>query len=457
MRQPFLLALLIATTSLVNLSDEPHIVKVDVTIQGDYVALAPTGTPPTFSALAISRVVDPETRRPYDRSNESLGCDPSQLRRTFRLEASNVLLGEPILIEFRVELNGPGRWDENVGGNYRGLGRDGNFFFLMRHADGSWVPDIFEGHAMTSYGGLGGSCTVKHGEPYSDWLAVQQWCAIDRTGIYDLYAFHWGGSVHTVGLRQRVEAALTDEMNKRVRVDEDGQLIDRETMERPGSFFVEHLWNVRDEPNASPVAASIPTPVKAKLKGTANASDYAHFTLTVRQGADREREAMVRHWTKPVMASGSGMLQAERLSAAVSAMALARQDDFLPALKRHLQNGEKSELDVLFIGLAMRDDVRAIDLLFEVGGSKGIEAMRFLRPSRVGAAIPKLINLLISQNHLTRAAAEEILQRWCGQEFGHTWEGYNHKRPTLAEGRAMQPLYRSWWERNKDTFQPRFH
>jgi hypothetical protein len=49
-----------------------------------------------------------------------------------------------------------------------------------------------------------------------------------------------------------------------------------------------------------------------------------------------------------------------------------------------------------------------------------------------------------------------MLRRWTGQEFGHTWEGYHDQRPTLAEGRAMQPLYRSWWARNKETFRPRF-
>ena len=320
--------------------------------------------------------------------------DPVKARRTFRLESSDVLLGEPVLVEFRVELDGPGVWEEPVF-SPRG-GRCGPSF-LMRHEDGTWVPDIFEGHELMTLGGVGGVHEVKRGEPYSKWLAVQQWCAIERPGVYQLYAIGSG-------------------------------------------------------PDSLPKAAgSIPDVVKSKLKTAEHATDFARFTLTVRRGDDRQRRVMVERWTR----RADGEFNWGRDSAARTAMALARQDDFLPELGRRLRD-ENASLGEVYLGLAMRDDPRAVDLLFEAVGSQGIEAMPFLRPSRVPAAIPRLIDRLTDDDHATRAQAEDVLRGWTGQDFGHTWKGFNYKRPTLEEGRAMQPTYRSWWMKNQEGFRPRF-
>jgi hypothetical protein len=320
-------------------------------------------------------------------------------RRTFRLESSEVLLGEPILVEFRVEMEGPGVWAEPVSGSSRGMGRLGEGVFLMRHEDGSWVPDTFEGIERMSLGGTGGTAEVKQGQPHSRWLAVQQWCAIERPGVYQLYAFGWG-------------------------------------------------------PDTLPkVGDSIPAEVKAKHRTAERACDFAQFRLTVRQGDDRQRRAMVQRWIRrPDVEDDPGF---ERYTAARTAMALARQDDFLPELSRRLREEDRTLQNVVYMGLAMRDDPRAVDLLFEGGDSRTIEAMSLLRPKQVPAAIPRLIDRLIDDDDSTRATAEEVLRRWTGQEFGHSWDGYNWKRPTLEEGRAMQPTYRAWWMKNKERFTPR--
>jgi len=136
--KPLLWALLFAMIPPVGLGDDPRRITVRVVEQPDFVKLAPAGDPPTSSAARITRVVDPATGKAYDPSNKELGCDPNRLRRTFRLEAPRVLLGEPILVEFRTELDGPGIWEEQFGGNSRGsLGRDDSFLFLMRHEDGT--------------------------------------------------------------------------------------------------------------------------------------------------------------------------------------------------------------------------------------------------------------------------------------------------------------------------------
>ena len=64
-------------------------------------------------------------------------------------------------MEFRIELDGKGEWREPVGGNYRARGRDDNFFFLMRHEDGTWVRDPY---APIDFSMGGGPATGFQGE-----------------------------------------------------------------------------------------------------------------------------------------------------------------------------------------------------------------------------------------------------------------------------------------------------
>ncbi len=468
--KPLLWALLFAMIPPVGLGDDPRRITVRVVEQPDFVKLAPAGDPPTSSAARITRVVDPATGKAYDPSNKELGCDPNRLRRTFRLEAPRVLLGEPILVEFRTELDGPGIWEEQFGGNSRGsLGRDDSFLFLMRHEDGTWVPDIFEGRDRSIFGGPAGRTSVSRDEPTSDWLAVQQWCAIDRPGVYDLYAFHASGGTRRVGVAACVEAALTEEQKKRFFVDGDGDIRDQATGDPARDLAVVRELTDAEVSTPSPIAALIPDVAKAKRPHLDQVTSFAHFTLTIRPGDEAERRAMVERWTaKPVDLDDAQLtrIQSERAyrarrehhSAARLAMILARQDDFLPEFERQIRVGDISDLEdnSLFLGLAMRDDPRVVPLLFDAEVTGAIEVMELLRPPCVPQAIPRLIDLLTSLEHTTRADAEGMLRGWTGQNFGHTWDGYNHRRPTPEEGRAMQPLYRTWWERSKGTFRPQF-
>jgi hypothetical protein len=316
-------------------------------------------------------------------------------RISLRLDSAEVLLGEPILVERRVEVDGPGLWEEPVG-SLRG-GRGGGIF-LMRHEDGSWVADTFEGHELQTFGGIGGTVEVKKGEPHSEWQPVQEWCAIERPGVYDLYAIGWG-----IDPAPKLDPPLADD-------------------------------------------------VLARIKATGRKGEIVRFTLTVRQGDEKQRRAMVERWIKE---TEEGDPDSHRDSAARTAMALARQNDFLPELERRLR-GQNFLLGYTFIGLAMRDDPRAVILLFEAGDARGFEAMRFLHPNQVPNVIPRLIDQLTDPDHTTRANAEEVLRGWTSQSFDHSWNGYDYKRPTLEEGRAMQPMYREWWDKNRKDFRPKF-
>ena len=57
------------------------------------------------SAIEIRRAINTETGKPFD-SSYSFACDLKDLRREFKLEKTEFFLGEPILVEFQIELNG---------------------------------------------------------------------------------------------------------------------------------------------------------------------------------------------------------------------------------------------------------------------------------------------------------------------------------------------------------------
>src|SRR5215471_16230769 len=140
----------------------------------------------THSVLqSLLQAVEPETGKPYQGTVDPPTCKPSDLRIAFRLEKKEFLLGEPLLVEFRVELDGPGYYEWSIGGNST-LGRDDTFSFLMRNHDGTVVQDPYEKPKFYG-GGLTFQHEVKNGAPVTSWLAIQRWCAIDRPGTYDLY------------------------------------------------------------------------------------------------------------------------------------------------------------------------------------------------------------------------------------------------------------------------------
>jgi len=104
-------------------------------------------------------------------------CDPDHVRRQFRMEKTRFLLGEPILVEFKIGVDGPGGWE-----NWRwGFvdGRDVDFAFLLRHDDGTWVPDRYKPR-LFSGGGAFRPYDVSRESSDVYWLVLQQYCAITR-------------------------------------------------------------------------------------------------------------------------------------------------------------------------------------------------------------------------------------------------------------------------------------
>jgi hypothetical protein len=113
-------------------------------------------------------------------------CKISDLRRYFHIDKTEFVLGEPIIVEFRIELHGPGQWRESMVSMSRSDGRDGSFLFLMRHEDGTWVRDP-HGPVRAYHGGWGRLIKAKKGKPGSKRVSLEDWCVIDRPGIYDLF------------------------------------------------------------------------------------------------------------------------------------------------------------------------------------------------------------------------------------------------------------------------------
>jgi hypothetical protein len=425
-------------------------ISVGLHIEAEWRLLPPAAG--TRSALRILRAVDPQTKKPYDNSIDIFGCNPTDLRRTFHLEKKDFILGEAILVEFRVDLHGPGQWQEATGGNYRSRGRDDNFLFLMRHKDGTWVQDRYS-NASGFGGGLAGSYEVSQNKPMSYWFGVQRWCAIDKPGTYELYCFQTAHGATVTGQSSARRAASPDEIKKVHTVDNNGGLIDTKTGKLSQKYRPTTRWQ-RNKWPASPLADEIAAEVLAHAAQAWNAQstvDFAHFTIVVREGTEQQRQDMIRYWTNIAESGSDRVMPTKRAAAAREGISFAQQDDFLPLIEKWIASA--SQPSNLY-GLAMRPSAKAAAILLKTETPNAIAAMHYLHRDHIPDVIPQLIEWITHENDRMRTQSEYRLHTWTGQAFGRDFRGTKQGWPTMENAREIQPLWRKWWQQNKGSFKP---
>ncbi|MBN1420413.1 MAG: hypothetical protein JXP34_16670 [Planctomycetes bacterium] len=438
-------------------------VTVPVHVRTEWVEIPATADDPeakapvlTRSALRILRAVDPATGKPYDASKDVFGCDPRKLRRSFRLEKRHVILGEPILVEFRIELEGSGVFGQTIGGNYRARGRDDNFLFLLRREDGTWVTDPYA-PIETYMGGISSEVEVRRDKPLSYWLAVQRWCAVEEPGTYELHCFHAACDHELIGIAPAIRAALPDHLRKGHRYDDGGALIDEATGAPSTRWYIATSWNRTFGPEEdSPLLARIPEDVRGAMRSwmASQIADVAVFPISIGRYGGVVIDQMVKRWSNVASAPGGDVYPTGRQEAARQAIAFARQDDFLPLLAAWLRGADPNPY--IAQGLAMRASPRAATILMERATSTTVGALYYARPVRIPDYIPWLIDLLTDPSDDIRSQAEDWLRRWTDRSFGHTWEPhYVRGRPTVEEGRTMRREWREWWQENRAGFSPK--
>jgi len=131
----------------------------------------------------------------------------------------------------------------------------------------------------------------------------------------------------------------------------------------------------------------------------------------------------------------------------------AQQDDFLPRIATWITDEPGKDLNN-FYGLAMRPSRKATELLLDCNPKDVLTALYWLPRDKAADLVPHLIDWLAHNDPEVRYWADWYLEKWTGQAFGHTWGEHDRERPTLDEGKAMQPAWREWWTKNKDAFKP---
>lgn len=427
--------------------DDPSTLRVHVPTRFEWHEVE--ALPGSLAAVEIERAVRADGT-PYDSSFDTFGTSPSSIRRGFVLEREEWLLGEPLLVEFRVELReeleGSETWIEHHGGNYRARGRDDNFVFVLRRSDGLIVPDIFpdDGSKVRWIGGMIGTEEVTAERPLSLWLPVQHYLAITEPGVYDLYCLGFAGlGRRTAGMRQALADAIPEPYKQTHTLAEDdyGQLVEISTGEPVDLRLLPSVS--RTTVLDSPLAPRLPEPVKRATGVT----DFAHFRVVIRPPSETERQAMVEAWTAETKA------KTMRADAVVDAIWFARQSDFLPLIERWLEKGGGHfGYGSLQDGLALRGTKAARDLLITRGDKVGIAALRLLPDSHVRATIPELIELLGYDDVAIRYEAFQLLVYWTGQHFGAPLDDPDGLW-LMLEGPHLQEQFRRWWADHRATFE----
>jgi hypothetical protein len=433
---------------------DDDVIAIDIHVRNAWVLLDPNTLPVgNRSAVAIARAHDPpndrgEPGQGYGKLSDR-GARASELRRSFHLDGRRFLLGEPIVIEHRVELAGDGAWQEPIGGNYRARGRDDNFVFVMV-ARGSTepVPDPF-GDTSFSMGGISTNVKVERGSPMSYFHALQPYVAVERPGAYRLWAIQLAHGHDAVGWREAMAAALVRKVGDRYRLGATGnELVLADGS--PADKSLSPTWHGEQVP--SPLKASLAPEVAALLgeHRVGQVMDVAQFDIDIVAGNTATSRAMVERW-RAIADKRRQMMHASRADAAFQAIWYARQDDFLPTLDGWISGDARPQN---LVGLAMRPSRAALNLLLAHGGARGVSAMMHLPKANVAAAVPALIERLDHADQAMRAHAHQVLARHTGERFGATWPGYHHQRPRLDETAAIKAAASAWWKANRASFTP---
>lgn len=458
------LGLTVIVSAVAQESIEPKAVEIDTYYRVSWIMAPDVAAEPPAEGrgtrsllLSVIRAVDPNTGLPYDNSIPKLGFAAKDLRHFFRLEKSEFVLGEPILVEHRIELNGPGELEWSVGGNYRARGRDDNFSFILRREDGLIVPDVYPKlEGLVFGGGLGWNPTISRGQPLSYWLGLQRYAAITEPGTYDLYCFT-GNKGITLGRVEALRAALPDDIRVDHYVDDRGSLIDR-TTEAPSKRYAltENPHYVQSEAER-PLNGMIPAEhlsslnINAKTLGT-----VAHFRIDIRKGTHAERRQMITQWARAAESIKRFAVTGSFDNALSDGLWYAQQDLFQPLLEKWIINfkGRDVSTPIHLEGLAMRPDSSAFALLLKSQPNEVVNAFYSLHPNKIAEAVPICIGWLTHADQEVRARSESLLTRWTGQSSEQLWKAYNDQRPTLFEGQSTQSLWHAWWAKNRSGFKP---
>jgi HEAT repeat protein len=99
----------------------------------------------------------------------------------FEPDNSQIILGQPLFITFKVTNRSEKQYRFFVGGDNRGSVRHNNFHITAVNAYGDTVKDPY---SYRNFGGKGNNVVLKFGESYSERLFLGHWCAFEDTGTY---------------------------------------------------------------------------------------------------------------------------------------------------------------------------------------------------------------------------------------------------------------------------------
>ena len=474
-----LMGLLLALSLSASAADEtrvPQAISVTIPYRCDWIELPPTPSmtddvSTTHAAVRFLRVAEPGSDPSQD-VEWPYTCGPEHVRHEFRLEKRESLLGEPILIEYRVSVEGQGEWEEWIGGNYRSRDRDDNFLFLMRHEDGAWVAPGQPYSALPG-GGMMGPRTVSKAEPLSLFFAAQRWCAIERPGRYDLYCIYQAPGPHDVATTaETFRAQIPEEVLRTHTVNEHGRLYKADSGEISSEYYlVTHRKEAEFVP--SPLLAHMPGDLKAFLKDPAlpptltytreyvndeisrhlgNATAFAHISIAIVPGTPDQQHEMVAAWTQRGAQAVAKVRSdpSPEETAVLEGMYYSRQSCFLPAIREWIQKDNAllwgSGLDA---GVQLNPSPDAIAMLLEFPRGDSIDLGSVPCHDTNPHVMPALIELLSHEDAGIRSRALHVLRRNAGGYFFADPEGGPLEQLSDAQLSQARKLWQAWWERNK--------
>lgn len=318
------------------------------------------------------------------------------VRREFRVPQRRLVLGEPLLVEYRVSNSGATQWDEPVGGRYRGSGRDDNFIFLLRGEDGQWVADPYG--EVFNFGGISTTAKVDKTSTFSYWHPVQRWCALNKPGRYQLYALRWTAGYKLWGRSEAINAQLP----KRFRFDQRQGLLEAATGETSQTHQLKLDWQAgHAPPSPLKLQPDLVKELKRRHLDPTELSTVGQFSIEVVAGEpDLERWLSVASQERKNWPDNK---------ATAARMALWYSQVGSPS---HLARWLKDATSLELTGLALNPSPQAPDMLKQARPEETLGALHRMQPQHRAKLRPWLRQLRDSPKEQVRTQATQVLDGW---------------------------------------------
>jgi len=304
---------------------------------------------------------------------------------------------------------------------------------------------------------------------------VQRWCAIEEAGRYDLYCFYSPSDLlAAAGTVEAIEAQLPQEILRTHRVDEHGRLVLSETGSVSEQYAVDRVRAPFEQVD-SPLLARMPAEVTALLeeftiptsspsvhsaaegevrRHLRRATAFAQFPIVIKEAPQKQQQEMVQSWLERGQAAREQRDLEREPAAVLDGIFFVLQPHFLSGIHSWVTPDAELTLRGAVLGLSFNPHPKATEILLVLADARPGSGEWGLGVRHSMGLMGHLVELLLHEDAAIQESALKRLRLYSGSYFFAGQDGAPLEKLSAQQMEEAQALWREWWSRNQDAFEP---